>query len=259
MDILLETLGYLLPLLAAYVLTMVIDRYFNNQRLRGKIHLIFVKLLVNVLIWGTGLLAALSNVPSFSRTWETVIAGSGIAAAVLGLAAQSTLSNVFSGVAVSASKSRPFDIGDRIKVGDLEPGFVENITLRHVVLQTYFHTQIYIPNSYVGANMIINYTRQDCFSYPIEIQVAYETNLQKAMEIMKEVLLQHPLHYGEDNVTILCRECGEYGITLKGMVTTKKFEDNPGACSECLQELLGRFRKEGIEVPYRKLVVIDGK
>ena len=120
-DVIQAFLKYVLPFLVAYVLNILMSKFVSKERLRGKLHLIFLKGIIMAMFWVIAALTALSGIPAFSKTWETAIASSGIAAVVLGLAAQSTLANVFSGIALSASHSRPFDIGDRIKIDSIDP------------------------------------------------------------------------------------------------------------------------------------------
>lgn len=257
-DVLDIFLKYVLPFIAAYLINIVMNKFLSKELLRGKIHLIFLKGIILAIVWAAAALTALSGIPAFEKTWETAIASSGIAAVVLGLAAQSTLANVFAGIALSASTSRPFDIGDRIKIDNYDPGFVENITLRHTVIKTYQNEIIYIPNSIAGSSTIVNYTQEDSFSYPIRVQVAYGTDMDKAMTVMASAIYSHPKHYGV-RPTVLCKSCDDSGVTLQALVETKDFKDNPRACSECLVEIMKRFKEEGIEIPYNKLVVLKGE
>ncbi len=257
-DVLDIFLKYVLPFIAAYLINIVMNRFLSKELLRGKIHLIFLKGIILAIVWAAAALTALSGIPAFEKTWETAIASSGIAAVVLGLAAQSTLANVFAGIALSASTSRPFDIGDRIKIDNYDPGFVENITLRHTVIKTYQNEIIYIPNSIAGSATIVNYTQEDSFSYPIRVQVAYGTDMDKAMTVMASAIYSHPKHYGA-RPTVLCKSCDDSGVTLQALVETKDFKDNPRACSECLVEIMKRFKEEGIEIPYNKLVLLKGE
>lgn len=251
-------LKYILPFLAAYIINLVVNKFLSKETLRGKIHLIFLKGLALALVWAVAALTALSGIPAFEKTWETAIASSGIAAVVLGLAAQSTLANVFAGIALSASHSRPFDIGDRIRIDSYDPGFVEDITLRHTVIKTYQNEIIYIPNSIVGSATIVNYTQENSFSYPVRVSVAYGTDMNKAMEVMADAIVSHPKHYGPRPV-VLCKSCDDSGVTLQALVETRDFKDNPRTCSESLVEIMNRFNKEGIEIPYNKLVLLKGE
>ncbi len=257
-DALQAFLKYVLPFLVAYILNLLMNKFVSKERLRGKLHLIFLKGIIMALFWVVAALTAISGIPAFSKTWETAIASSGIAAVVLGLAAQSTLANVFSGIALSASRSRPFDIGDRVKIDSFDPGYVENITLRHTVVKTYQNEILYIPNSTVGSSVIVNYTQERSFSYPIEVSVAYGTDMEKAMGIMAEAIDSHPMHYGP-RPTVLCRSCDDSGVTLRALVTTRDYKDNPVTCSDCRVEVMKRFAEAGIEIPYNKLVVYQGR
>ncbi|WP_024865438.1 mechanosensitive ion channel family protein [Butyrivibrio sp. FCS014] len=250
------TLKYVLPLLVAYVINLVLNKVLKKERLRGKLFLIFLKGIIIAVVWAIAGLTVLSGIPAFSKTWETAVASSGIAAVVMGLAAQSTLANVFAGIALSAS--RPFDIGDRIKIDSYDPGFVENITLRHTVIKTYQNEIIYIPNSIVGSSTVVNYTQEDSFSYPIRVSVAYGTDMKKAMDVMADAITEHPKHHGRRPV-VLCKSCDDSGVTLQALVETKDFRENPVTCSECLVEVMKRFAAEGIEIPYNKLVLLQGK
>ena len=251
-------LKYVLPFLVAYFLNMVLNKVLSKKTLRGKLHLIFLKGIILAMIWAVAALTALSGIPAFSKTWETAVASSGIAAVVLGLAAQSTLANVFAGIALSASHSRPFDMGDRIKIDNYDPGFVEDITLRHTVIKTYQNEIIYIPNSIVGSATIVNYTQEHSFSYPIRVSVAYGTDMQKAMDVIADTVASHPKHYGSRPV-VLCKSCDDSGVTLQVLVETEDYRDNPRTCSECLVEIMKRFNEEGIEIPYNKLVLLQGE
>ena len=215
---------------------------------RKSVTMLFVIRLIRIASVITAILSILSFIPEFDRGWKAILTGSGIAAAILGLAAQSSLSNIFAGMSIS-SIDRPFDIGDRVKIGDIEPGFVRNITLRHVELITYMGQIVIIPNSTVQSSVIINYTKEDGNAYPLEITVAYESDIDKAIKIFEDTVDSHPKHYGK-SCNVLVKEAGDYGVVLKGTVMTKNFMDTTVVCSECLLEIIKRYQEEGIEIPY---------
>ncbi|MCR4762551.1 MAG: mechanosensitive ion channel family protein [Lachnospiraceae bacterium] len=243
-------LQYIVPFLVAAVVNQIVTGLLGKRRLKGRLDLILLRSLLRLVIWGSAVIVAVSFIPGFSKTWETIVASSGIIAVVLGLAAQSTLANVFAGIALSVTQTRPFDIGDRIQVGSNDPGFVRDITLRHVAIQTFQNEMIYVPNSEVSRSTIINFTKMTEYSYPITVSVAYGSDVELAMRVMSRVIATHPSYRGSNPVPILCRDLGDSGITLRGMMTTAKFIDNPPACSDCRVEILKRFAEEGIEIPY---------
>ncbi len=259
MKILLTILRYVLPLLIAFIVVRIVNSVFDRTKLKGRIHLVLIKSLLIAAAWVVAITASLSNLPGFTRAWSTLIAGSGILAVVVGLAAQETFSNVFAGFAISASQTRPFEVGDRVLIGDIGPGYVRDISLRHVVLETYDNQKIFIPNSTVGKSVVVNYSQMPGYAATIEIAVAYGAPLEKAMKIMEEVLLSHPKHFGGNNANVRIDRTLDSGILLKGFVFTPRVEDSLRACSDCYLEIIRRFDVEGIEIPYNKLEILGPK
>ena len=136
-------------------------------------------------------------------------------------------------------------------------GYVEDITLRHVEIRTYFNERIYIPNAMAASSKIINFTKAEGYSHTIDVSIAYESDIGKAIGIMKDVIIHHPKYQGDGEPSVLCKEAGESGILLRGVVSTGSFADNPGACSDCLMEIIRRYAEEGIEIPYNKLEIVN--
>ena len=99
----------------------------------------------------TALLLILSLV--FHRDITALLATSGIFAVILGYAAQSTLSEVISGLALSLSK--PFKTGDSVQVDGIWGNVVET-SWRSVTLRNYEGNLIVLPNSKIAGMRLIN-------------------------------------------------------------------------------------------------------
>lgn len=262
------TLRTIVILILASVTNRIITKTFDKDKWSSFIHMKFIKNILKAVVWVLAVAMIASQFPAFSKVANTILAGSGILAAIIGLAAQESFSNIFSGLFLSIFK--PFNIGDRIKiVGDDTAGFVEDITLRHTVIRTFLNVRLIIPNSVIGKSKIENSTYEKGASYPIDVTIAYEDKHKRyrAMEIMEEVVTNHPLFYdnrdedaikqGKKPTTVLCTSLGESGINLRILMWTENFIDNTVACSECRMKILDRFEEEGIEIPYNKLVIVD--
>lgn len=260
----------LITVIITYAITKIIGKIFEKQQLSSKIHIKFLKNILIAIAWIISVTSIASQFKVFSNLVSTVLAGSGIAAVIIGLAAQESFANIFSGIMISMF--RPFDIGDRIKiVGDDTAGFVEDITLRHTVIRTYMNVRIIIPNSTIGSAKIENstYTKGAC--YPIDVTIAYEDKDKryKALQIMEDIVMNHPLFYDnrtdeqkelkEKPVSATCVALGESGIDLRILMWTENVVDNNKACSDCRLKILDRFEEEGIEIPYNKLVILGNK
>ena len=102
-------------------------------------------LVVGVVYLGTALsiLAFVFGVPI-----GTLVATSGVIAIILGLALQNTLSDVFSGIALTLG--RPYVIGDWILLSDGTEGRVVESTWRSTHLLTGANNVVVLPNSFLA-------------------------------------------------------------------------------------------------------------
>ena len=89
---------------------------------------------------------------------SAVLATSGVLAIVLGLALQSTLGDVFSGLAINVD--RPFGAGDWITLAAGPEGQVLEINWRSTRLRTWQNDVVNIPNSVVAKAIVVNHTRR---------------------------------------------------------------------------------------------------
>ena len=115
----------------------------------------------------------------FQTILKTLLAGGGVLAVVIGLAAQEAAGNFINGMLILIFK--PFQIDDVIKINDGELfGTVKDITLRHTIIQTLENTKIIIPNSVIDKAVLENITAVDSHKGNfLEVEISYESDLQK--------------------------------------------------------------------------------
>ena len=95
----------------------------------------------------------------FGAPIGTLVATSGVVAIILGLALQSTLGDVFSGIALTVG--RPFSIGDWIQLADGTEGRVVQNNWRSTQILTPAHNIVVLPNSALAKLSLTNLTRPD--------------------------------------------------------------------------------------------------
>ncbi len=155
---------------------------FENNPREGRLA---QDLLVGVVYLGAGL-ALIANV--FSLPIGTLIATSGAFAIVLGLALQSTLNDVFSGVALNLG--RPYAVGDWIVLeGGFQGRVVEpNWRSTHLVNGT--DDLVVLPNSTLAKARIVNLTRpHETHGASITVRVIPTRTPAAIVETMRTVLL----------------------------------------------------------------------
>jgi small-conductance mechanosensitive channel len=257
-------------LLVTYGLTVAFKHLYRKTKMTERLNFSFLNSMITALIWVLGIITVLSNIPGMNSLANKLLAGSGIIAVILSLGAQKSFGNIISGVILSISK--PFDIGDRIIIknssGDII-GFVEDITIRHVVIRTYKNTTYIIANSELDTMIIENTSRNNDKGITefIDVSVAYESDLEKAIEILSDVVGNHKLFFdtrtpedvenGVNKVTVRVREFGGSGILLRVSVRTRNIDDSFVACSDCKIEIKKEFNQHNIEIPYSKIVVVE--
>lgn len=114
----------------------------------------FVKYLLIAVIYNIGTGIAISVIPALKTLSVSLFTGAGILAAILGFASQQAFSNIVSGIFIVIFK--PFRVGDRLEIRNTITGMVEDITLRHTVLRSPENKMIFIPNSVIQQEIIIN-------------------------------------------------------------------------------------------------------
>lgn len=97
-----------------------------------------------------GLISAL-----FEETITGLLAASGVFAVVMGFALQSTLSDLFSGIAINLQ--RPYRVGDWIRIDDGAVGLVVEMNWRATQLRSPQGNTIVLPNSKLAAAQIVNF------------------------------------------------------------------------------------------------------
>jgi len=133
--------------------------------------------------------AALSIVAYvFSAPVGTLIATSGVFAIILGLALQSTLSDVFSGLALNLSK--PYEVGDWIVLHDGIEGRVIETNWRATHLLNGSNDLVVLPNSNLAKAQLTNLSSPSrSHGIKLRVRIAPTTAPSGISEIMRTVLL----------------------------------------------------------------------
>lgn len=264
-----QILTTLLVIIGAIVLNRtvrwLINKSFTHEDKVDVTRFKFFKNASALIIWTTALAIIIYSIPKFRSIAITLFAGAGIFMAILGFAAQQAFSNIISGIFIVISK--PFRVGDMIKVGTEEYGVVEDITLRHTVINNFKNQRIIIPNSIIGSETVINDNINDSsICKYIEIGISYDSDVEKAMTIIQEIAEAHPRcidkrtpaekSEGIPKVVVRLISFGEYSVNLRGYVWIDDAMRAYQAHSDINIALKKRFDREGIEIPfpYRTIV-----
>lgn len=115
---------------------------------------------------------------------SAMLGAAGIAGVAIGFAAQTSISNVISGLFVITE--RTFKINDIIEVSGTM-GTVQSINLLSVILKTFDNQYVRIPNETIIKANLINYSQFPYRRVKTELRVAYGTDLRKLQTVLLDV------------------------------------------------------------------------
>ncbi len=138
-----------------------------------------------LLIYGGAVLIVLHYV--YDQSVVTIMATSGALAFIVGLSAQSTLSQVFAGFSLNVTKA--LRIGDYVEIDDIY-GRVYDINWRSVSLLNPHTGSLYIfPNSEVANKIILNFSEPtDLFKYYLKFHVEYSASPELVISTITKAL-----------------------------------------------------------------------
>jgi len=185
-----------------------------------------------------------------------LVASLGVVGLVVGLAAQQSLGNFFSGMLLLMD--RPFKTGDLIKLSSGEVCRVEKIGLRSTQLyNTFDHDIIVLPNDEVANSKVENWSRPDgLHSQYAEVGVAYGTDLEKVKRVLLEVANENPAVVKKEGMQPYIRmaKFNDSSIDFK-LWYWVGLKDMWRVASEVRMAIDKKFKEEGIEIPFPQSVV----
>lgn len=142
--------------------------------------------MIKILCAGIILLLALFGVIAFvyEQPITSLLATSGLVGLIFGLAAQSNLSNVFSGIVMSIE--RPFAIGDVIEMEGHGLARVTDMTWRTTRLVTPLSYEVSVPNNAVAEGFVRNYSRSGSVKTVVDVQLPPSLPIAWVTEKIKE-------------------------------------------------------------------------
>ncbi|MEM6708594.1 MAG: mechanosensitive ion channel domain-containing protein [Pseudomonadota bacterium] len=109
----------------------------------------------------------------------------------LGFGLQAIASNFISGLIILLDRS--LTVGDYIELEDGRTGTIRALNMRSTVLKTFDGKDVVVPNETFITSSFTNWTHTDPKQrYDIELQVAYSSDLEAVVALLREVVASHP-------------------------------------------------------------------
>ena len=199
--------------------------------------------LVAVIV-GVGVLSALLVIPSIRAVAGSLLASSAIIALVIGLAAQTTLSNFVAGILIAFLQ--PLRIGDSVTVSGAA-GTVEEIGLTFTLIRAGDGARYFVPNAKLASDTIRNATIAGAEHLAaVRVSVPLSADLDRVLALLVDVARQAPETVPRHEPTATVTELE----STAAVVTVEAWAGSAGAASSLSarvrREAVARLRAEGV-------------
>lgn len=182
-----------------------------------------------------------------------LLASAGVAGVIVGFALKDIAENYIAGIIMGFR--RAFVIGDEIIVATEFTGRVEELSLRYARLRTRDGLRIYLPNSLLLKEPLVNLTRNGSWRGEFEIGIAYGTDLEVAREV---AISAADGVEGIDHSSPAQAWVGEFGPSTISLIVRYWYDpdgSNKGLRSAVMIAVKKAFDAHGIEMPTQQLAL----
>lgn len=200
------------------------------------------------------LLAGLLILTELGVSVAPLLGAAGVAGLAVGFGAQSLVKDYFTGFFLLIEDQ--IRQGDVVKLGE-HAGLVEEVTLRYVQLRDYDGHVHYVPNGTITS--VVNLGRGHAQAV-VDVGVGYGTDLDAAMDVMREVAAQmrrDPAHAGRilDDLEVAGVErWADSAVVIRARFRVAPLEQW-AVRRDFLKRLKAAFDRAGIEIPFPQLTL----
>lgn len=183
LGILIVIIGYILAKKLSQITLRGISRRSEDPLMSR-----FLSNSVKIIVFTIAIMWALKAAGLESIT-NFIITGLGASAVIFGFAFRDIGENFLAGIILAFN--RPFDVNDTVKVGSLF-GKIKSLEFRYTKMKTFDGCDVYIPNSDVLKNPVINYTEDGFFRWNFALTISNDDDTIGAKKIINDILEKHP-------------------------------------------------------------------
>jgi small-conductance mechanosensitive channel len=212
----------------------------NRRARRIRTQLLVLRRVVVALIVFLAIAAALMTFPKVRTLGASFLASAGVLSVVAGLAAQTTLANLFAGLQIALTD--PIRMDDVVVVND-EWGRIEEVTLTYVVVRTWDNRRLILPVSWFTTNVFQNWTRHESRVLgSVLLHTDYTVPVDEVRAELHRLLQDSPLWDGRDWVLQVV-DTTPVTMVLRGLMSSSDAPSNWDLRCEVREKLLTFIRE----------------
>jgi len=236
-------IGFKLIKLLKKSLTKLLEKRNAEPSLKG-----FLTSLIDVLLKVMLIIMAMDIIGIKATSFIAILGAAGLA---VGMALQGTLQNFAGGVIILLLK--PFKVDDYIECGSYK-GYVKEIRIFHTIIRPFNGRTIIVPNSDLATSSLTNHTREPNIRLDVVASVAYGTDLDKAKEIIWQVINNDPMILKEPIPKVSVSNLGDSSVDFSLWLWTT-VEDYWTVWMRIRENIYKAFYANNISIPFPQMDV----
>ncbi len=205
------------------------------------------EMLIKRFVYYAGVIIILISVLNeFGFKLSALLGAAGIIGIAIGFAAQTSISNIISGIFLISEK--PFMVGDLIQVGETT-GNILTIDLLSIKVRTADNKYVRIPNETMLKSEVTNISRFPIRRLNLHLAVTYNSDLDKVLALLQNIAAKEPLALKDPSVFLQIEQFNVSGIHILFGVWSKQ-EDISELRNALMLTILSEFDRAGISMPF---------
>jgi small-conductance mechanosensitive channel len=198
---------------------------------------------------------AISALHELGFSIGALLGAAGIVTVAIGFAAQTSASNLISGIFLLAE--RPFVVGDVVRIGGTT-GEVLSIDWLSVKLRTFENLYVRVPNESVVKSEVVNLTFFPIRRLELKLGVPYASDLKRVRDLLLEAAHGHPLCLEEPKPSVFIDNLGASMIEMTLFVWSAR--ENLFEAKNALNDVIKlALAREGVDMPpLSRTIAIEG-
>ncbi len=227
-------------------LAKIIRRIAKRLMKRANFEKSVINFLAQVIYFFLVFIVIISTLNQLNVPTGSLLASLGAIGLAIGLAVKDSLSNFAAGIILLVFK--PFKVDDFIDING-HKGTVLSINIMSTEIMTKDNKRVFIPNSTFTANSIVNYSCNENRRIQLIVDIAYDTDHRKAMEILRNIFLKDERILNRENVEIGLLNFAASSVQIV-CYPEFKTEDYWSVYYDTLEQIKLEFDEKGIEIPF---------
>ena len=233
-------------LVIGFWISKTLTKVLKKVLTKRSVDITLIGFLTSALKFALYLFVIIAAVGQLGIETTSFIAALGAAGLAIGLALQGSLANVAAGVMLIIF--RQVKVGQFVESGGVS-GTVEKVGIFNTTLVTIDNKVIFIPNSKLINDNIINYSEKDTRRIDLVFSISYEDDIDKTKNIIQSLIDSDPDILKDPAALIAVGELSDNSVNIfvRPWVNTNKVLDVRFRLTELVKK---KFDEENISIPF---------